>query len=126
MRCESSFGCSSWFLLLQLFDKVVSQCRYNLISEGLYGNPSGSLQENLNRVFADFRAWCKNNKVYSSQRCFTVGMDSWTILVRIGFLIFPYSLSVVWGPTVGCDFEGLVVISMFQRTRSSSKTTTSI
>lgn len=58
------------------FSSTSGLARLNLISEGLYGNPKDPWQSNLNLAFRDFRAWCKNNKKYSSQRCFTVGMVS--------------------------------------------------
>lgn len=87
---------------------VVSEARLTLISEGLYGCPDDPLQTNLNRVFRDFRAWCKNNKKRSSQRCFTVGMVSRhctcgkfyltfisnTVNIQIMFLCSNHSLSL--------------------------------
>lgn len=70
------------------FSSTSGLARLNLILEGLYGNPKDQLQSNLNLAYRDFRAWCKNNKKYSSQRCFTVGMApklfSEKLLVFIG------------------------------------------
>ena len=51
--------------------------RMTLIWLGMYGDPKEPLELNLKRLFSDFKKWCKMKKVKCSQKCITVGMDTW-------------------------------------------------
>ncbi|CAK9011927.1 unnamed protein product [Durusdinium trenchii] len=39
----------------------------NLIQNGLYGDPTDPMDQNLKRLFADFDAWSKENKAYTGR-----------------------------------------------------------
>lgn len=64
-----------------------NQFRYTLAKSGFYGDPDLELQILFNRAHVDFRAWARQNKIYSVQRNFKYGLEPllWTWIFEIYF-----------------------------------------
>ena len=51
------------------------ELRYALAKAGWYGNPQRELGSLFNSAHTDFKAWCKERKIYSYQRNFRYGLE---------------------------------------------------